>query len=230
MQGPTNHLIRPLSTGWNAANNLFHSLWSLQVPTNHLLRSLSILQVPANHLLSASVMSAPAALAISKLTYPETEETSVNDDDYAKLEKGWELQTRQWPVRWTWNSGSSSFQFTRRRVLQTSIRLPRSLQTHFRPARSTHMPTSDLYTPSMPTSGFFYSPMHTSYLLDLTCRSFYLERSTIHLSAILTLRHHLDRLWKPISFNKVSNLLLLFLWRIFLSTNFLLRACVCVRV
>ena len=30
-------------------------------------------------------------------------------------------------------------------------------------------------------------------------------------SAILTLRHHLDRLRKPISFNKVSNLLLLFL-------------------
>ena len=40
---------------------------------------------------------------------------------------------------------------------------------------------------------------------------------------------HLDRLWKPISFHKVSNLLLLFIWRIFLSTNFLLRAHVCVR-
>ena len=47
------------------------------------------------------------------------------------------------------------------------------------------------------------------------------------LSAILTLRHHLDRLWKPISFNKVFNLLLLFLWRIFLITNFLPCACVC---
>ena len=46
-------------------------------------------------------------------------------------------------------------------------------------------------------------------------------------SAILTLRHHLDRLWKPISFNNVSKLLLLFLWRISLCTNFLLRARVC---
>ena len=33
-------------------------------------------------------------------------------------------------------------------------------------------------------------------------------------------------LWKPIPFNKVFNLLLLFLWRVFLSTNFLLRVCV----
>lgn len=30
------------------------------------------LKVPANHLLSASVMSAPAGLALAKLTYPET--------------------------------------------------------------------------------------------------------------------------------------------------------------
>lgn len=44
--------------------------------------------VPANHLLSASVMSAPAALAISKLTYPETEEPQIHDDDYAKMESG----------------------------------------------------------------------------------------------------------------------------------------------
>ena len=41
------------------------------------------------------------------------------------------------------------------------------------------------------------------------------------------LRHHLDRLWKPISFNKVYNLLLLFLWCIFLSTSFILHSCVC---
>ncbi|XP_076461138.1 putative transporter HI_0519 [Babylonia areolata] len=44
--------------------------------------------VPANHLLSASVMSAPAALAISKLTYPETEQTITSAEDYAKMEKG----------------------------------------------------------------------------------------------------------------------------------------------
>nr|KAG5693766.1 hypothetical protein BaRGS_032450 [Batillaria attramentaria] len=43
--------------------------------------------VPANHLLSASVMSAPAALAISKLTYPETEQPMISDDDYTKMDK-----------------------------------------------------------------------------------------------------------------------------------------------
>jgi len=39
------------------------------------------LQVPANHLLSASFMSAPAALAVSKLSYPETKKsrTTVKD-------------------------------------------------------------------------------------------------------------------------------------------------------
>ncbi|ESO12303.1 hypothetical protein HELRODRAFT_105275 [Helobdella robusta] len=34
--------------------------------------------VPANHLISASVMSAPAALAISKLFYPETKKTKTS--------------------------------------------------------------------------------------------------------------------------------------------------------
>ncbi|XP_012939967.1 solute carrier family 28 member 3 [Aplysia californica] len=43
--------------------------------------------VPADHLLSASVMSAPAALAISKLTYPEVEVPIVNSNDYDKVEK-----------------------------------------------------------------------------------------------------------------------------------------------
>ncbi|XP_046568403.1 solute carrier family 28 member 3-like isoform X1 [Haliotis rubra] len=41
--------------------------------------------VKANHLLAASVMSAPAALAISKLTYPETEITKDNQKDVYKL-------------------------------------------------------------------------------------------------------------------------------------------------
>lgn len=37
--------------------------------------------VSPSHLLSASVMSAPAALAISKLLYPETETPETLDDD-----------------------------------------------------------------------------------------------------------------------------------------------------
>ncbi|CAL1526427.1 unnamed protein product [Lymnaea stagnalis] len=43
--------------------------------------------VPADHLLSASVLSAPAALAISKLLYPEIEVPVVKPEDYDKMEK-----------------------------------------------------------------------------------------------------------------------------------------------
>ncbi|GFO44649.1 sodium/nucleoside cotransporter [Plakobranchus ocellatus] len=43
--------------------------------------------VPADHLLSASVMSAPAALAISKLSYPEIDEPITTSEDYKKMEK-----------------------------------------------------------------------------------------------------------------------------------------------
>eukprot|EP00924_Labyrinthula_sp_SR-Ha-C_P016071 snap_masked-scaffold_4-processed-gene-18.27-mRNA-1 protein AED:0.07 eAED:0.07 QI:0/-1/0/1/-1/1/1/0/570 len=42
--------------------------------------------IPANHLLSASVMSAPAALAISKIVYPET--MKVDDTEIHKLDIG----------------------------------------------------------------------------------------------------------------------------------------------
>lgn len=41
-----------------------------------------ILQVAANHLLVASVISAPAALAMSKLLWPETKrKRKTNDSD-----------------------------------------------------------------------------------------------------------------------------------------------------
>ncbi|KAL3832121.1 hypothetical protein ACJMK2_024009 [Sinanodonta woodiana] len=43
--------------------------------------------VSATHLLAASVMSAPASLAISKLTYPETEPVKVSSNDYSRMEK-----------------------------------------------------------------------------------------------------------------------------------------------
>ncbi|CAL1526428.1 unnamed protein product, partial [Lymnaea stagnalis] len=43
--------------------------------------------VPADHLISASVLSAPAALAISKLLYPETEKPIVKAEDYDNMEK-----------------------------------------------------------------------------------------------------------------------------------------------
>ena len=44
--------------------------------------------ISASHLLSASVMSAPAALAIAKLFYPETEESSTKTADQMKLPRG----------------------------------------------------------------------------------------------------------------------------------------------
>ncbi|XP_056008147.1 solute carrier family 28 member 3-like [Ostrea edulis] len=43
--------------------------------------------VPANHLISASVMSTPAALAISKLAYPETERPKTKSNNYDKMGK-----------------------------------------------------------------------------------------------------------------------------------------------
>jgi nucleoside permease NupC len=39
-------------------------------------------QVPANHLISASVMAAPAALAMSKLFYPETRKSRAGNEVY----------------------------------------------------------------------------------------------------------------------------------------------------
>ncbi|XP_065057423.1 solute carrier family 28 member 3-like [Rhopilema esculentum] len=44
--------------------------------------------VPATHLLSACVMNAPAALAISKLVYPEIETPKTNEVDKITVEKG----------------------------------------------------------------------------------------------------------------------------------------------
>ncbi|XP_059153027.1 solute carrier family 28 member 3-like [Physella acuta] len=47
-------------------------------------------KVPANHLLSASVMSAPAALAMAKLFYPETVNKKHNAKDFYNIPKGTE--------------------------------------------------------------------------------------------------------------------------------------------
>ncbi|XP_052078950.1 solute carrier family 28 member 3-like [Mytilus californianus] len=46
-----------------------------------------IFGVPANHLLAASVMSAPAALAVSKLFWPETEKSRTRRKDVFNMEK-----------------------------------------------------------------------------------------------------------------------------------------------
>ena len=45
-------------------------------------------QAPPEYLLSAAVMSAPAAIAVSKINYPETEESVTKRQEDVKLEKG----------------------------------------------------------------------------------------------------------------------------------------------
>ena len=54
--------------------------------TGSVLAAYISLGVPASHLLSASVMSAPAALAISKLTYPETKRSKTTAENLPLLE------------------------------------------------------------------------------------------------------------------------------------------------
>ncbi|XP_060603523.1 solute carrier family 28 member 3-like isoform X1 [Ruditapes philippinarum] len=49
-----------------------------------------LMNVPPNHLLSASVMSAPAALAMAKLFYPETKTSKHRAEDVYNMEKGTE--------------------------------------------------------------------------------------------------------------------------------------------
>ena len=48
--------------------------------------------VPANHLLVASIMSAPAALALSKIMYPETKATKANWNAIRNFPKMFEIQ------------------------------------------------------------------------------------------------------------------------------------------
>ena len=46
------------------------------------------LQIPAEHLVSASFMSAPAALAISKISIPETQQSSIRRQKDLKVPSG----------------------------------------------------------------------------------------------------------------------------------------------
>ncbi|XP_062608441.1 solute carrier family 28 member 3-like [Saccostrea cucullata] len=60
--------------------------------------------VPANHLITASVMSAPAALAVSKLAYPETEMTKTNLYDFDKMGKSTDRNIIEAILSGAWNS------------------------------------------------------------------------------------------------------------------------------
>ena len=48
----------------------------------------SFFQAPPEYLLSAAVMSAPAAIAVSKINYPETEKSITKRQEDVKLERG----------------------------------------------------------------------------------------------------------------------------------------------
>jgi len=48
-----------------------------------------ITQIDASSLISASVMAAPCALAISKLSYPETEKSKFKSKSQIKVDTGW---------------------------------------------------------------------------------------------------------------------------------------------
>ncbi|XP_061179840.1 solute carrier family 28 member 3-like [Saccostrea echinata] len=60
--------------------------------------------VPANHLITASVMSAPAALAVSKLAYPETETTITSAYDYGKMGKSTDRNIIEAILSGAWSS------------------------------------------------------------------------------------------------------------------------------
>jgi nucleoside permease NupC len=58
-----------------------------QLNTGGVLAAFISFGISASHLLSASVMSAPAALAYSKLFYPESEKSQTKADD-VEIPKG----------------------------------------------------------------------------------------------------------------------------------------------
>ncbi|CAH1790077.1 unnamed protein product [Owenia fusiformis] len=80
-------LIRPLINDMTKSE--LHAVMTGGFATiaGSVLASFILFGVPANHLLSASVMAAPAALATSKLFYPETEESKTTATNVQVMEK-----------------------------------------------------------------------------------------------------------------------------------------------
>ena len=80
-------LIRPFLEGMTASE--LHAVMTGGFATiaGSVLATYIMFGVSASHLLSASVMSAPAALAMSKLMYPETEEPEFTDVDQIDIRK-----------------------------------------------------------------------------------------------------------------------------------------------
>ncbi|XP_064648425.1 solute carrier family 28 member 3-like isoform X2 [Lineus longissimus] len=83
-------LIRPLIQ--NMTRSEIHAVMTGGFATiaGSVLGAFIFFGAPANHLLSASVMSAPAALAMAKLFYPETEKSRTTAKDVVHMEKSQE--------------------------------------------------------------------------------------------------------------------------------------------
>lgn len=75
-------LAAAIKYGWNL--NASHCLSHIEIEAFVPLCS----QAPPEYLLSAAVMSAPAAIAVSKLNWPETEESITKKQVDIKLDKG----------------------------------------------------------------------------------------------------------------------------------------------
>ena len=61
----------------------------LDIDKSDRLCRVSLFQAPINHILTASVMSAPAALAIAKLLYPDERKPTVKAEDAYNVDAGW---------------------------------------------------------------------------------------------------------------------------------------------
>lgn len=149
--GRHDSLRDPCSDDWRVCNHFRHCVGSLHIlwgrhglfdyswesPSlgRHLFLSLA-LQIDASSLISASVMAAPSALALSKLVYPEVEESKFKNKEGVKLPRGWV----QWGIyfgRWCgqvqiqeWYCGDRGFKSPGEGIIWFHLLLSTSASSH----------------------------------------------------------------------------------------------------
>lgn len=82
------HCVGSLHILWGRHNIFDHSWVNPRVGSADWFLCLA-LQIEASSLISASVMAAPSALALSKLIYPEVEESKFKNKEGVKMPRGW---------------------------------------------------------------------------------------------------------------------------------------------
>ncbi|KAI0231522.1 hypothetical protein LSAT2_018126 [Lamellibrachia satsuma] len=80
-------LIRPLLQGMTRSELHAVMVAGFASIAGAVLATYILLGVPANHLITASVMAAPCALALSKLSYPETGQTKLSEQNITRPEE-----------------------------------------------------------------------------------------------------------------------------------------------